>query len=149
MVIEKSDRRSPSEIDLLSLKLDSYQSIVLEKFDNLGNQVRTIVNEQALIKQTLNSHMFEEDSDMKELKKEVKKISEDVTKRIDDTVLIAFPGKDVYAHCNYHTEQNIVNSDDHKRKEEIKTFIIKSAVWSLLGILLTALWTYIKIEVKK
>jgi hypothetical protein len=129
MVIRKDNE---TDNDQLSLIVENHKAM-LQKFDLITIKLDHVTD-------TLNRHMTQEDA-------EVKLIKEAIT-HVEERVLSGFPQKDLVRHHDYHEDVIEETTDKKKRNQEIVTFILKSAIWATLVVITTAIWLYVKVQVK-
>lgn len=127
----------PIDFRMLAASISENNHIMSQRLEEISHQL-------AISTAAFERHIEEDGEELKI----IRELLVTSVNRIRSEALSGFPNKDPIKHHDYHIEIIGDAADRKKRNQEIMTFIIKSTLWAVLGIIGTALWFYIKAQVK-
>lgn len=136
--------QDPIDFRVLAAEISGHHEAMMQKFETISAKFDDVSHQMDSVVATLERHMDAED-------KEIKIIKDTLTtavREVREEVMQGFPNKDPIRHHDYHIDVIDDAADRKKRNQEIITFIMKSALWAFLVIVGTALWFYVKAQLK-
>ena len=131
-------------IRVLAAQISGQHAVLIQKFDTIDAKFDDMSHRLDSVVDKIDRHVDKEDKDLRAIKDTV----EGSIVKVKDEVLSGFPQKDPIRHHDYHIDVMDTIDSRKKRNQEIITFVAKSAIWAILGIIAIACWNYVKVQVQ-